>query len=74
VHTALLSAPSELLSRDEAAAYLGVKPQTLAVWHTTHRYSIPLVKVGSKVRYRRADLDAWLASRTIGGESDNQAQ
>ncbi len=65
--TALLSAPSELLTRDEAAAYIGVKPQTLAVWHTTKRYNIPLVKVGSKVRYRRADLDAWLESRTIGG-------
>ena len=69
--TAILS-PSELLTREEAAAYLGVKPQTLAVWHTTRRHKIPLIKVGSKVRYRRADLDAWLESRTIGG--DTQAE
>ena len=32
------------------------EPQTLAVWHTTHRYHLPLIKVGTKVRYRRADL------------------
>ena len=68
--TALLSSPSELLTRDEAAAYLGVKPQTLAVWHTTHRYHLPLVKVGSKVRYRKVDLDAWLESRTVGGPEE----
>ena len=67
--TAIL-APSELLSREEAAAYLGIRPQTLAVWHTTHRHKIPLIKVGSKVRYRKSDLDAWLESRTIGGPDE----
>ena len=65
--TALLSPPSELLSRAEAAEYLRIRPQTLAVWHTTHRHVIPFIKVGSRVFYRRADLDAWLASRVVGG-------
>ena len=65
--TALLSSPSELLTREQAAEYIGVKPQTLAVWHTTHRYNLPLVKVGSKVRYRKVDLDKWLESRVVGG-------
>jgi len=70
--TAILSADSELLTREQAARYLGVKPQTLAVWHTTHRHKIPLIKVGSKVRYRKSDLDAWLESRTIGGAEQAQ--
>ena len=62
--TAILS---ELLSRQEAADYIRVRPQTLAVWKTTNRHKIPVVKVGSKVFYRKSDLDKWLESRTIGG-------
>lgn len=58
---------SDLLNRAEAAAVLRVKPQTLAAWHTTKRYSLPLVKIGSKVFYRRCDLDAFIAARTVGG-------
>ncbi len=37
---------SLLLSRKEAAAYLGVAEQTLAIWKTTGRYSLPVVKIG----------------------------
>jgi excisionase family DNA binding protein len=54
-----------LLTRREAAEYLGVRPGTLAVWHCTGRYRLPVVKVGRAVRYRLADLDAWLAARTV---------
>ena len=48
----------------EAAAYLGMKAQTLAVWRTTGRYCLPFVRVGRSIRYRVSDLDAWMASRT----------
>lgn len=59
------NAPSkQLLTRDEAAEYLGVKSNTLAIWHTTGRYGLPLVKVGRAVRYRLADLEAFLERRT----------
>ena len=54
-----------LLTREQAAAYLGLAPQTLAVWAITGRYSLPTIKVGRCVRYRQSDLDAWLASRTV---------
>ena len=54
----------ELLTRRQAARYLQIEPQTLAVWATAGRYGLPMIKVGRAVRYRRADLDAWLASRT----------
>lgn len=30
---------SDLLTRREAAAYLGVTPETLAVWASTRRYA-----------------------------------
>ena len=55
----------KLLSRPEAAAYLGVREQTLAVWNCTGRYALPVIKVGRSVRYRRSDLDRWLESRTV---------
>lgn len=59
------SMESELLTRPQAADYLGVKPDTLAVWSCTHRYALPYLKVGRAVRYRKADLDAWLDSRRV---------
>lgn len=55
-----------LLNRDEAAAMLGLKPTTLAIWACTGRNSLPYIKVGSRVRYRRSDLDRWLLDRTRG--------
>lgn len=59
-----LTAP-QLLNREQAAAYLGVRPQTLAVWRSTGRYNLPVIKVGRCVRYRRHHLDEWLEARTI---------
>ena len=53
------------MTREEAAAYIGVVPQTLAVWASTGRYGLKFQKVGRSVRYRRADLDAFLAARTV---------
>ncbi len=58
----------ELMTRQQAAEYLGVKVQTLAVWKCTGRYSLPFVKVGSKTRYRKSDLDKFIERRTDGGD------
>lgn len=55
---------NELLDEKQAASILKVQPGTLSVWRSTGRYSIPFVKVGRSVRYRRSDLLAWLESRT----------
>lgn len=54
----------ELLDECESAALLNLAPGTLSVWRSTGRYKLPFIKVGRNVRYRRSDLDAWLASRT----------
>lgn len=68
---AILRGDDPLFDDPEAAAYLGLKsPDTLSVWRATKRYGIPYIKVGRNVRYRRSDLDRFLASRTIGGESE----
>lgn len=60
----IVKSARELLSEREAAAVLDVAPGTLSVWRSTGRYPIPFVKVGRKVRYRQADLEKWLESRT----------
>lgn len=57
---------SNLLSRLEAAEYLGVSANTLAVWACTNRYGLPLVKVGRLVKYRLDDLNGFIESRTVG--------
>jgi excisionase family DNA binding protein len=55
----------ELLDDNDAARLLGVKVQTLAVWRMTGRYALPFVRVGRAIRYRRQDIDTWLATRTV---------
>lgn len=54
----------DLLNEKSAADFLDVEPGTLSVWRSTGRWALPFVKVGHLVRYRRADLESWLASRT----------
>lgn len=58
---------SGLLTRKEAAVYLGVSERTLAIWKCTGRYSLPVVKIGRLAKYRKADLDAFIMSRVQAG-------
>jgi excisionase family DNA binding protein len=59
------SSKDHLLSRKQAANYLGVTENTLSVWASVKRYNLPYVKVGRLVRYRLSDLDAFLTRRTV---------
>ena len=54
---------NELVNQQTAAAILQVSPGTLSVWRSSGRYSIPFIKIGANVRYKRSDLQAWLDSR-----------
>jgi hypothetical protein len=54
-----------LMSRREAADYLGVAPRTLAIWKTTKRYPLPVVKIGRLAKYRKCDLDEFIRIRTV---------
>jgi excisionase family DNA binding protein len=58
-----------LLTRTEAAAYLGVSKGTLEVWACTKRYALPYVKIGRLVKYRLCDLQAFVVARTVSTES-----
>ncbi|WP_338875022.1 helix-turn-helix domain-containing protein [Spirosoma sp. SC4-14] len=49
-----------LLDRKEAAKYLRISPNTLAVWDCTKRYDLKPLKVGRSVRYRRSELDKFI--------------
>lgn len=52
-----------LLTARQASEFLQVPVSTLAVWRCTNRVHLPFVKVGGRhVRYRREDLEAFLAS------------
>jgi len=55
------------MSRDEAAAYLGLSRVTLACW-AARRTGPAYCRSGSKrgrVWYRACDLDAWMESRQV---------
>jgi excisionase family DNA binding protein len=54
------------LTRRQAAEYLGVTPETLAVWACTGRYELPYFRSGKKVIYKQSDLDEFIRSRTFG--------
>jgi len=47
----------KLMTRREAAAYLGLKEQTLALWAHAHRYDLPYYKIGRHAKYKLEDLD-----------------
>jgi len=57
-----------LLNPTQVAALLGLKtPETLCVWRSTKRYpQLVYVKIGHLVRYRRADVEAFIESRLMG--------
>lgn len=53
-----------LLKPTEAAAMLRVQVQTLNVWRCQRRYpELKWIKVGSRIRYRLADIEEFLKSR-----------
>lgn len=57
------SPATALLTERQAAAILDLSHRTLQAWRV--RGGGPqFIKLGSNVRYRPADLDAWLAENT----------
>jgi hypothetical protein len=52
----------EFLDQDGAAAFIGLAGSTLATLRVRGG-GPPFYKIGNRVRYDRADLDAWLSAR-----------
>ena len=61
----------KLLSRGEAAEFLGIKIQTLASWFVNKRYNLPVVKIGSCVFYKESDLLAFIEGNVVSASSNN---
>ena len=55
-------APADILTKAEAAAYLKIKIRTLDDWRAAR--AIPCIERGRYIRFRRADLDAFLTAHT----------
>lgn len=62
-----------LRTPEQAAEFLVVEVQTLAVWRSTRRYDLPFTKIGRAVRYKQSDLDRFVESRTVGTLDPNPA-
>ena len=56
------------INEGQTSIVLAVKSATLCNWRCTGRYNLPYIKTGRLVRYRVADLAAWIAKRRTGGE------
>ena len=61
--------PDEILTIDEVAAYLKAGKRT--VYRLASSGKIPAFKLGGTWRFRRAELDQWIASQI--GESTDSA-
>ena len=60
-----------ILTIDQAAAYLAIPKATLYTWRTRRAgFGPPAVKIGGCFRYRRSDLDAWVAEHVEGFDGD----
>lgn len=55
---------NQLLDTHQAAEYLQHTKSCLEAWRLKDR-GPKYLKFGMKVRYRQADLDAWLAARVV---------
>jgi len=53
-----------LLTRRQAAEYLGLKENTLAVWATNKRYNLKFYKVGRLIKYKLEDLEIFLSQNS----------
>ena len=57
---------SILLTTEEAAAYLKLKPNTLERWRSQYPHRLPFVKIGRTVKYRKDDLQAFISGNRRG--------
>ena len=56
---------SPFIDEKQLCAHLGISSVTATKWRA-QAVGPPFIKVGRLVRYRRADVETWLRSRTVG--------
>jgi hypothetical protein len=59
-----LSAPPLVLTQDDVAKLLDVKPNTLMAWRSTGRYNLPFIKIGRNARYPLEGVVEFVIRRT----------
>jgi excisionase family DNA binding protein len=57
----------DILTLEEVAHYLRLKPQTIYKWAQERR--IPAVKLGKEWRFRKSILDRWMDEQILSEES-----
>ena len=57
---------ADYLRVQDLALEFGVSESTVRDW--VFRRKIPFVKLGSAVRFKREDIEAWVESRKVGAE------
>jgi len=60
----------KLLTVEEIAEYLKLRPSTIYQW--THQGFIPHIKLGSRVRFRVSQIERWLESRATKGKANRR--
>jgi excisionase family DNA binding protein len=63
-----LPAEKEVLTIDEVATYLRLKPQTIYKWAQGNR--IPAAKLGKEWRFRKSIIERWLDEQMLAGNPD----
>ena len=53
----------QLMTCEETAEMLQIKPGTLEVWRCRRTYPLPWIKVGRIVRYRKSDVLDFIEKR-----------
>ena len=64
IPTVAEAAADPYLNANEAAAVLRFTPQHLRL--LARRGEIPHIKIGRTLRFRRVDLDGWMAAHLVG--------
>jgi excisionase family DNA binding protein len=65
-----LSGRDRLLTVEEVADWLQVKPRTIYQW--VHEGYIPVLKLGSLVRFDQASVANWLKKRQADGRTNRR--
>jgi excisionase family DNA binding protein len=61
-----------LLTVDQVANWFQVKPRTIYQW--VHEGYIPVIKLGTLVRFDRASVVEWLKKREVSGRANRRPE
>lgn len=56
---------NQLLDQKTAATYLGTTVASMNSLRAQNKLSIPFVRFGRRIKYQRADLDAWIEQNRV---------